>query len=76
MLNQAREFNSCVSLTGLILTKLDGTARGGAVVCVFFFFANVHCRIINLDEREVVTSNDKPRIVAHRCIIEAAIDVS
>jgi hypothetical protein len=32
MLNQAREFNSSVKLTGLILTKLDGSARGGAVV--------------------------------------------
>eukprot|EP00775_Hariotina_reticulata_P014342 gene14342-14438_t len=34
MLNQAREFNDTVPLTGLILTKLDGTARGGAVVSV------------------------------------------
>ncbi|GLI62591.1 hypothetical protein VaNZ11_005267 [Volvox africanus] len=34
MLNQAREFNDAVRLTGLILTKLDGTARGGAVVSV------------------------------------------
>ena len=34
MLNQAREFNDAVQLTGLILTKLDGTARGGAVVSV------------------------------------------
>ncbi|EFJ51325.1 hypothetical protein VOLCADRAFT_79814 [Volvox carteri f. nagariensis] len=34
MLNQAREFNDAVKLTGLILTKLDGTARGGAVVSV------------------------------------------
>lgn len=34
MLNQAREFNESVKLTGLILTKLDGTARGGAVVSV------------------------------------------
>ena len=32
MLNQAKEFNETVALTGLILTKLDGTARGGAVV--------------------------------------------
>ena len=32
MTNQAREFNDMVPLTGLILTKLDGTARGGAVV--------------------------------------------
>ena len=34
MLNQAREFNDTVKLSGLILTKLDGTARGGAVVSV------------------------------------------
>lgn len=34
MLNQAREFHETAQLTGLILTKLDGTARGGAVVSV------------------------------------------
>lgn len=34
MTNQAREFNDSVPLTGLVLTKLDGTARGGAVVGV------------------------------------------
>lgn len=34
MLNQAREFNAACDVTGLILTKLDGTARGGAVVSV------------------------------------------
>ncbi|CAD7705381.1 unnamed protein product [Ostreobium quekettii] len=34
MLNQAREFHEFVGLTGLVLTKLDGTARGGAVVSV------------------------------------------
>lgn len=34
MLNQAKEFNETVQLTGIILTKLDGTARGGAVVSV------------------------------------------
>ena len=34
MLNQAKEFASYVNLTGLILTKLDGTSRGGAVVSV------------------------------------------
>jgi hypothetical protein len=30
----------------------------------------------NHQEREFVTSNDKPRIVANRYIIEASIDVS
>jgi|GEM_PF-2092026 len=29
---QAREFNDSVGLSGLVLTKLDGTARGGVVV--------------------------------------------
>jgi fused signal recognition particle receptor len=29
---QAREFKEALELTGLILTKLDGTARGGAVL--------------------------------------------
>jgi fused signal recognition particle receptor len=30
-LNQAREFNQAVGLTGITLTKLDGTARGGVL---------------------------------------------
>lgn len=34
MLPQAREFNDVVGVTGLILTKLDGSARGGCVVSV------------------------------------------
>ena len=33
-LNQAREFNKAVSLTGLIVTKLDGTSKGGMVVAI------------------------------------------
>lgn len=31
---QAREFNKAIPLTGIILTKLDGTAKGGIVVAV------------------------------------------
>ncbi|XWS46035.1 hypothetical protein CRYUN_Cryun14cG0030300 [Craigia yunnanensis] len=34
MLPQAREFNEIVGITGFILTKLDGSARGGCVVSV------------------------------------------
>ena len=34
MLNQAREFGKQLGVTGIILTKLDGTARGGAVISV------------------------------------------
>lgn len=31
-LNQAREFGNACGITGIILTKLDGTARGGVVI--------------------------------------------
>ena len=33
-LTQAREFTSAVGVTGIILTKLDGTAKGGIVVAI------------------------------------------
>jgi fused signal recognition particle receptor len=33
-LSQAREFHAAVGVTGLVLTKLDGTARGGIVVAI------------------------------------------
>jgi fused signal recognition particle receptor len=33
-LNQAREFLKAVPLTGLIVTKLDGTSKGGMVVAI------------------------------------------
>jgi len=32
--NQAREFKTAVSITGLVLAKLDGTARGGIVITI------------------------------------------
>ncbi len=33
-ISQAREFNDAVQLTGLIVTKLDGTPKGGVVVAI------------------------------------------
>jgi fused signal recognition particle receptor len=33
-LQQAREFTSVVGVTGIVLTKLDGTAKGGIVVAI------------------------------------------
>jgi fused signal recognition particle receptor len=33
-LTQAREFNKAVALTGLVITKLDGTSKGGMVVAI------------------------------------------
>ena len=33
-LNQAREFGDAIGVSGLVLTKLDGTARGGVVLSI------------------------------------------
>ena len=33
-LNQAREFGETADLTGIILTKMDGTAKGGIAVAI------------------------------------------
>lgn len=33
-MNQAREFNKSVPLTGLVVTKLDGTSKGGMVIAI------------------------------------------
>lgn len=32
--NQAREFKNAAGITGIVLTKLDGTARGGVILAV------------------------------------------
>ena len=33
-INQAKEFHDAVGITGIIITKLDGTARGGAIFAI------------------------------------------
>ena len=33
-LNQAQQFNEAVGLTGITLTKLDGTAKGGVIFAI------------------------------------------
>ena len=33
-LTQAREFTDAVDITGVVLTKLDGTAKGGVVLAI------------------------------------------
>lgn len=33
-LNQAREFNAAIPLTGVIVTKLDGTSKGGIIAAI------------------------------------------
>jgi fused signal recognition particle receptor len=48
---QAREFRKFAGLTGLVLTKLDGTARGGAVLAIADEFG-LPIRLIGTGEGE------------------------
>lgn len=47
---QAKQFSAAVPLTGLIVTKLDGTARGGVVVAVHEA-VNVPIKFLGLGEK-------------------------
>ena len=33
-LNQARQFHEAMQLTGMVVTKLDGTAKGGVIFAI------------------------------------------
>ncbi|AEA33777.1 signal recognition particle-docking protein FtsY [Hippea maritima] len=33
-INQAREFNKALAISGIVLTKMDGTAKGGIIVAI------------------------------------------
>lgn len=48
--SQVREFNSCVDLDGIILTKLDGTAKGGIAVAIANEF-NLGVKFIGTGEK-------------------------
>src|SRR5881409_2052566 len=49
-LNQAREFHSALTLTGLIVTKLDGSGKGGIVVAIQDEFG-IPTRFVGTGER-------------------------
>ena len=48
---QARQFHEALKVTGLALTKLDGTARGGVVVAIVEEL-NLPIRLIGVGEGE------------------------
>ena len=49
-LQQARQFSASVGVTGLVLTKLDGTAKGGIVLAISHDM-NVPVRFIGVGEK-------------------------
>lgn len=49
-LRQAEEFTAAANVTGLVLTKLDGTARGGALIGIWDRF-RIPIKLIGVGER-------------------------
>jgi len=49
-ISQAKEFAACVPLTGIILSKLDGTAKGGIVVTIKDEFS-LPIKLVTLGEK-------------------------
>ncbi len=49
-INQAREFNKALGITGITLTKMDGTAKGGIIVAISEEF-NIPIRYIGIGEQ-------------------------
>jgi len=61
---QAREFNKAVPLTGLIVTKLDGTSKGGMVVAIHQELA-LPVKFIGLGEQPDDLQPFSPQQFAH-----------
>ena len=51
MINQVEEFSKILKITGLILTKLDGTAKGGALLSIREKFKGIPIEFIGVGEK-------------------------
>lgn len=70
--NQAREFKNIAEITGIILTKLDGTARGGVVLAIKNDL-NVPVKFIGVGEKIDDLQPFDPAVFAHS-LFEASAD--
>lgn len=59
-IRQAEEFTKAVGITGLVLTKLDGTARGGALIGIYNKF-HIPIKLIGLGEKMDDLKDFKPK---------------
>lgn len=64
-IRQAEEFLAAVGVTGMVLTKLDGTARGGALIGVHERFS-VPIKLIGVGERIEDLRDFKPELFAEQ----------
>ncbi len=84
-LAQAREFNAAVPLTGIIVTKLDGTPRGGIIVAIsqelkvpvlYIGVGEKQSDLIRFDPSEFVTAllEESPNSNESGALVQAAIN--
>ncbi|MBQ1391013.1 MAG: signal recognition particle-docking protein FtsY [Firmicutes bacterium] len=59
-ISQAKEFNEAAELTGIVLTKLDGTAKGGIAITVTDEF-NIPIKFIGVGEKLEDLKEFRPR---------------
>ena len=60
--NQAREFQAAAGITGIVLTKLDGTARGGVVLAIHDEL-HIPVKLIGVERASTTSSPLWPRIL-------------
>ena len=65
--NAAQEFNDRVSLTGLIMTKMDGDARGGAALSVTKV-TGIPIKYVGVGERSDALEQFHPDRMANRIL--------
>ncbi|MHB8636439.1 MAG: signal recognition particle-docking protein FtsY [Fimbriimonadaceae bacterium] len=63
-IRQAEEFTKAAAVTGLVLTKIDGTARGGALIGVFDRF-HIPVKLVGTGEKATDLKPFKPADFAH-----------
>jgi len=62
-IRQAEEFTAAAGVTGLVLTKMDGTARGGALIGIYDKF-KIPIKLIGLGEKPEDLQNFNPEVFA------------
>ena len=63
-IRQAEEFTRVAGVTGLVLTKIDGTARGGALIGVYERF-HIPVKLVGTGEKATDLKQFKPAEFAH-----------
>ena len=66
-ISQAKLFNEAVGLTGITLTKLDGTAKGGVIFAIADQF-NLPIRYIGVGERLKIYANLMQKNLLKHCL--------